>query len=344
MELRLFLSTLRKRWYVPVIFLVLATVGMYLYHRDTDMETAQTTLAVLDPLVAKPGTYQEAQVTFDSVVKSNQLARRVAARTGLPDRVVSGRVSAGIIPTLSSFNASPLYGVKAKGKTRAEALALATAVTTEARKLYIELNSADTSQIRAALQPELQKLQKDLQEARDAYNSFTSANHTAGLTAQIDRQRNIVASLQQSLDQARAAEGAAGVSHGRTSQALARQLAIEQAQLDRLTGLESRFNELAFNLQLAQDRMSQFSQTEQATVIGEQLPAQLDVKLLDGATIQSPFFYLFLTYATAFMLGLLVGLSVVYVIGLYQKPYQSADEIARTFGTPVLVRVPRATS
>jgi uncharacterized protein involved in exopolysaccharide biosynthesis len=152
---------------------------------------------------------------------------------------------------------------------------------------------------------------------------------------------NLVSSLQQSLAQTRAAEGAAGIKNGRNSQALAKELAKQQAQLDDLNAKESQFRNLSFSLQLAQDRVTQYSQAEQATIIGEHLPVQVQVKILDTASIQSPFFFLAITYATAVLLALLVGMSVIYVMGLRQKPYQTADELARMFGTPVLVRVPR---
>jgi hypothetical protein len=343
MEITTFLATLRKRWYIPALFLAVAAIGMFLYHRLTDMQTAQATVAVLDPLAAKAGAagYQEAQVTFDAVVKSNQLAQRVGTRLGIPGGLVSKRLSASVIPTLSTFNASPLYSVKGQGTTKAEAIRLTNAAITEARLLYIELNTANPEEVRRAMKPELDRLQTELAQARRDYDAFTATNNTANLPGLVDRQMNLVSSLQQSLAQTRAAEGAAGIKNGRNSQALAKELAKQQAQLDDLNAKESQFRNLSFSLQLAQDRVTQYSQAEQATIIGEHLPVQVQVKILDTASIQSPFFFLAITYATAVLLALLVGMSVIYVMGLRQKPYQTADELARMFGTPVLVRVPR---
>jgi hypothetical protein len=344
MTITTYLDTMRKRWYIPAFLLLAALGGMFIYHSLVDMQTAQATVSVLDPLVAKPGNYEEAQITFDSIVKSNQLAQRVAARLGMRESQVSSRVSVATIATLSTYNASPLYAVRGKGKTKAAAIALTAAATEEARNLFIELNTPDTAQLRQAMQPELDRLQAELQTASAGYDQFVAANKTADLPAQVERQMTIVSNLNEALAQARAAEAAFGIKNGRSSKALEHELATQQAQLDRLTAAESQFRALAFNLQLATDRISQFSQAEQTAIVGEQLPARLQIKLLDAASIQSPFFWLFITYATAILLALLAGFSVLYVIALYRKPPQTADEIARTFGTPVLVRIPRAAS
>ncbi|MDQ6879988.1 MAG: hypothetical protein M3082_20280 [Candidatus Dormibacteraeota bacterium] len=341
MELAYFQSILRKRWYITVLFLGLAILGTYVYHRYADMETAQATVAVLDPLNAK-STYAEAQITFDAVIKSDQLARRVAARTGLPAGLISKNVSASVLPTLSAFNASPLYGVRAKAKTKAAAIALANVVLTEARLLYIELNTADTTQIRSAMQPEYTQVEAELTKARNDYDSFVAANQTGDLPSRVDRQMNIVASLQQQFDQILAAEHASGQSRGRASNALRIQVVAEQAVLDRLNGLRSQFNALAFRLQLAQSRLSQLSSAEEGLVAGQRLPFQVDVKILDFASVQSPFFWLFITYSSAILFAIFLALSTVYLMGLTARPMQTADEISRTFGSPILVRIPRA--
>src|SRR6266545_441375 len=152
MELRHFWRTLAQWWIVPVSLVALSVAGVYAYHRIYGGEEAEATVAVLDPLVARPTTYGEAQIGFDAVMKSRQLAERVAKRVGRTTDWVQGKLSVSVSSSLSpgSF-ASPLFNVRGKGDTAQEAQQLTMAATEEARLLYIELNTADPSVVRQTL-------------------------------------------------------------------------------------------------------------------------------------------------------------------------------------------------
>ena len=46
-------------------------------------------------------------------------------------------------------------------------------------------------------------------------------------------------------------------------------------------------------------------------------------------------------YVVGIVLGLLVGVAVVYLIALFRREAQTAAEVGRAFGAPILVRIPR---
>ena len=59
MELSTYLRTARRFWIVPLAFLLIAFGGTYIYHHKVDVQTAQTSVAVLDPLIARPGEIED---------------------------------------------------------------------------------------------------------------------------------------------------------------------------------------------------------------------------------------------------------------------------------------------
>src|SRR5438477_2051490 len=124
MELSHYLTTLRRRWFVPLAFIAIALLGVFVLNRSTRLETAQANVSVLDPFVAAPGTYTQAQVPFDAIIKSDQLAARVAARMGKGTENLSGRFSVTVVPPLSGANLSPLYAVRGTDRDPHRAIAL----------------------------------------------------------------------------------------------------------------------------------------------------------------------------------------------------------------------------
>src|SRR5919197_2135695 len=140
MELGLFLRTLRRRWVVPAALVAASVLGVFLYQQVFGLQESVSTVAVLDPLTSRPGAYSQAQITFDSVINSQELAARVGRRLNRDPGGVRSHLSVSISPSLQTYNASPVYAVYATDKTQEGATALANAAVEEGRLLYIELN------------------------------------------------------------------------------------------------------------------------------------------------------------------------------------------------------------
>lgn len=327
MELGKYLITLRRRWFVPLTILALAILGVFTYNRYTRLETAQATVAVLDPFVAASGTYSQAQVPFDAIVKSHQLARRVAQRLGENPNAVAAHLSVTVLPPLSGLTVSPLYAVRGTARQADRALVLANTAVDEARTLYTELNSAEFTQADA-----------ELQQARDAFDKFAVNNHAAELPALIQKQLDVVASLQEAVYLARVdQEVTGGWLAARRTAALQHALIGAKDELDRLTALEPQYRDLGFKMQIAEAQVLALNKGQPGQVV-----RQLLVKTLDTAEIQSDLSGLVLKYALGVLLGLAAGLSAVYILALFGRHPETASDVAGAFRAPVLVRVPKA--
>ncbi len=351
MELAAFLRVYRRLWFIPAVLLVVSLLGSYVYIRQFSSYEAMATVAVLDPLTARPGGYAQAQVTFDSVIKSQELANRVANRLGRDLGSVSGHLSTTIVPSLEAYNLSPVYAVFGTAKNSDDAIALTNAAAEEGRKLFLELNAPDPQAIHDALAAQEKQAQDQLNLAIAAYQQFMSTNDASDLEARIAKQRDIVYSLHLAVVVARADQRGAyaaglvqqGIQDQYRANELEAALGPEQAKLDKLVSLEIPYGVVAANLTTAQNLVNQLQQYELSTVTGEQLPFTSQIKIIDRAQLQSRILTQALTIAIAALLGLFVGAAATYLLALVAKVAQGADEIASAFGAPVLARVPRTT-
>src|SRR2546421_4516531 len=314
MEIRQFLVTLRRHWFIPLLILLGALAGTYGYNRVTNGETAQATVAVLDPLVARQGAYGEAQITLDAIIKSHRLAERVGPRVGMNPDLVTGRLSVAVLPTLSTVNVSPLYAVRGKDRSAAQAIRLTNVAVDEARKLYTELNSN-----------EFQSADAQFKTARDALSAFQVANPLPDL-ASLLQQEGQLASVGQAQ---RLASGGRG----------SRVSAATSAELDRLSSLVTQYSDLSFAVQVAQQRVLVLNQGRTGQVVSDLL-----MKVLDRARIKSQFTTILLNYGVALLLALLVGATIIYLLAVFHKSPETAADVSRALKAPVLVRIPRASS
>ena len=324
MELSHYLTTLWRRWFVPLTFVVIAVAGVFVLNRSTRVETAQATVSVLDAFLAAPGTYTQAQVPFDAIIKSDQLATRVAARMGKGTENLSGRFSVTVVPPLSAANVTPLYAVRGTDRDPQRAIALTNLAVEEGRALYAKLNSADFAQADVRLQA-----------ARDEFNKFAASNHASQLPAAIQKQMDAVSSLRQAVYLAQVAQDVGA--GGRPKAALLRAMATAQAELDRLTALEPEYTDLTFKVQLAEGRVLALNKGQSGQIVSD-----LFVKTLDGAQIRSNLASLVLQYALGVLLGLVAGLSVIYILAGQWKQPETASDVARAFRAPVLIRIPKS--
>ena len=114
-------------------------------------------------------------------------------------------------------------------------------------------------------------------------------------------------------------------------------MATAQAELDRLTALEPQYTDLTFKVQLAEARVLALNKGQSGQIVSD-----LFVKPLDGARIRSDLASLVLQFALGVLLGLMSGLSVVYILATHAKQPATASDVARAFRAPVLIRIPKS--
>jgi hypothetical protein len=350
MEPTRYLRFLKAYAYIPAALVLLGLVGVFLYHTIYGGQQAQATVAVLDPLTSRPSGYQQAQVTMDTVIKTRALDERVAARINQSPDWVAGHLSVSVVSTLSSLNVSPLYAVRGTAPTKDQAIALTNVAVEEARSLYIELNTPNPADVALALAPQVKDAQQRADAARAALNAFETKYNAIDLPIKISKQRDLVSSLQLSYYQAQADTAASSVVGSYVTYAAAKQRAdnlgaqlnAQNNTLSKLVALEDEYGQLALALQIAAGDLVSLQQLQEGQINGQALPLSADVKVVDGAQIQSQLLWYLLTYTVGLILALLIGASAIYVIALMTKERQTADAVSSAFGAPILARLPLA--
>jgi capsule polysaccharide export protein KpsE/RkpR len=257
---------------------------------------------------------------------------------------VEGSVSSTIIPAQSGIDLSPLYAVRGKASTDTEAVQLVDEVVREARDLYIRLNSPDTHQVEATLAGQKQRIEEDLAGAELALRRFERATGSVDMPSQLQYATQSVATLQAKIEDARVdlatAQAIGLVAASRPVQdhldALKRELAFASTRLHKLQDKQPRWEELTARVESAKSQLAQVEQTERSLVLGQLLPLPGQVKVLDEATVQSRFFWLFLIYTLGALLGITAALTITYLFALYGPPPDSPEGIASAFAAPVL--------
>ena len=353
MDIRDYVLTLRRFWPAIVACLLLTVVAAAIYNATTYLDTAKASVAVVSPLIAgKANGSGEAQVSFDAIIKSATLDNLVAARIGEDPKTVGDDLSVTIDSGSGGGGAatitSPLYIVHGKDHGLNQAEKLVTVAVDEATKLYFKINATDGSDLKAAIQVQRQELLDDITSAQDTLNKFGTANNATDLPDRVVAQRSRVEQLAQSVYEASSAAngdragggGSYGYDYNRYY-SLSRQLATEQAELVRLQALLPAYQALAFNLTVAQNRLSEFETQNEGLLVNSELPAQLQVKVLDPAREESQLLYLLLLYGLSAVAGVVLGFGVIYALAYIYKQPASAEEVAGAVGAPVLVRIPR---
>jgi phosphotransferase system HPr-like phosphotransfer protein len=351
METRTYLGALRR--YLPVAALLLAAgiLGSYLYVRVSMPKTAQATVAVLDPLSARPGSYLAAQVTFDAVITSHLLAATVGQRLDEPADAIQAKLSASVLAPAAGFNLSPLYAVQGKSADTASAIRLVDVAVTEGRKLYLELNRSDNEEIARALAQEREQARAAYADAAAALKAFALSQDAADLPAEIASLAQTLTTLQASLTQAKAdlaSAQATGTSVAtaiveRRVESYERQIETATTELERLRRLQPRYQELTAEVDVARAGLNQLSDAQNSLELGQLVPLPSQVKVLDSARARSNFFMQFLIYTLGILLGLLAAATAIYLLALYRRPPPSAEEIADGFSAPVMAWIPRDT-
>ncbi len=252
MELDAYLRALLRHWYVPIILVAIAVFGVWTYHRFTDTETAKATLVVLSAPRPVPGEFLPAQIGFDTIDESNQLAARVAARLddGTTADEIKGKISVDVRRDLNAVGRSSLFTVSGQDEDKERAVVIADLAAEEARHLFAEINSFDSKDVRLAFQGELDRAEAEAATAREQLVQFLGENDAYALPTRIDHQLALVSQLRLS---GRSPDSA---QEGATSSGDGPSLEEARTELQRLAALEPEYNGLVFDVQLAQNAVS----------------------------------------------------------------------------------------
>ena len=346
MELRDYLRTMRHFWWVIVVCLLIGAFAARVYTQSTFLDEAKASVAVLSPLVSgKASGSTEAQVSFDSIIRSDALAARVAKRMHESTDTVSNNLSVTIDSgpgSQSTVITSPLYIIHGMDHGLDRAEKLVDIAIEEATQLYFKINATDGSDLKAAIAAQRVLVSAELDAAQKTFDDFGKQNKGVDLHNRIQQQRDVVTQLILATHEARADNRAVnnGLTYGRYS-SLSSSLATERAELNRLTGLLAQYDELKFQVDAAQQREQVFDAQEQNLLVNTLLPSQVQVKVLDAAAVEDQTLYLLLVFGLGAVSGLILGLAAVYVMGLIYRRPASGEEVAEAMAAPILIRIPR---
>jgi uncharacterized protein involved in exopolysaccharide biosynthesis len=349
MELRDYLRGVRRFWFVAPVCLLMGIAGAGIYNLSTYLDEAKASVAVLSPLVSgKASGSTEAQVSFDSIIRSDALASRVAARMHESPETVANNLSVSIDSSPGSQSTaitSPLYIVHGKDQGLDRAEKLVDIAIEEATQLYFRINATDGSDLKAAIAAQRVTVTGEVTAAQQAFDDFRTKNNAVDLHNRVQQERDIVTQLTIQTAAARADNRAypSSLTNGRY-QSLLKDLAAEKAELKRLTGLLVTYDRLQFEVDAAKDREQVFDAQEQNLLVNTLLPSQVQVKVLDSASVEDQTLFLLLVYGLGVVSGLILGLAALYVLGLIYRRPASGEEVADAMAAPILVRIPRVAS
>ena len=189
------------------------------------------------------------------------------------------------------------------------------------------------SPLLAQAQQELDQSRTKLTQAQDALSSFQTRNNVSDATASRAAQLAIVNQLTLAATSQRA--GASTV---------AGELASQRAELQRLEGLESQYNQRALAVQRAESQYSVLQQRVLDVVSGQTLPAEAQVRVLGQPAIESGLFWMIITYGLAVMLALFAAFTIIYLIAVFEPIRPSVPLLESYFEMPVLAHVPHGPS
>ncbi len=344
MEPGSFSAALKRVWPVAILLFVAAIFGSSIYAQKRIMPTAQASVAVRDPLTINPAQYHNAEVSFDSIVKSDQLAVNVGKVLGYP---VKGKLSVSVQLPATGINLSPLYVVRAQDPDPARAMTIVNTAVTEARKLYGQLNGVKSSEVAASIAPQKAAADAALATATKAYNDFAAqygGDPAAAVTAardQVTALNSQLAQAQVDLSSARGISGAAASAAQDRVDAYQAQLINATKQLQPLAAAQPEFQQLTVNLTQARNNEQQLAALQQQLVVSQIVSISDQVKTLDTASMASKTLLKILVYMLGVIVGLLAALTAVYVQAARQRRKETAAEVVGALGVPALVHIPR---
>ncbi len=255
MELRLFMRSLLRWWFIPVAMLALGLGGVWFYHHLRDKAKASATVAILQTTAPAPGEYVPPQIGFDALADNQSLSERIAARLadGTTPRQIQDELSITLKSNLTRVNPSLLYNVTIEDPSKQRAIMIDNIAVDEAKNLFGEINTPDPKDVRQAFQAEMDSAQQDVTNARAAFTNFQSQNDAYALTQRRDRELSLISQLRMAQISSSASQPVAPGADGPA-------LAAARQELSRLTSLEPQYNQLTFDQGLAQSSVARLQQ------------------------------------------------------------------------------------
>jgi len=347
MDMKTFKLALRRAWLPALLLFVAALFGSFVYVQKRVPPTAKASIAVRDALTINGGASKAAQVSFDAIVKSDRLAENVQRAMGSGASSVRGALSVEVVIPSNGINISPLYVVRAQDPDPQRALVMVRTAVKEATKLYASLNKVDPSQL-ASVDKQRAAARTRLANATKAFNNFNNA-HGGDVGTQLSLLRSQIGALDDRVSQAQADLASAE----RLSDAAARSAAaarvteytsqrrLAQSQLAPLGPLEPTYQNLASDLTQARTSVQQLGAVRQALVSNLALPVGDQIKVLDGAALESKALMKILVYMLGIIVGLLAAMGAVYVEANRLRNREGTEDVIAALGAPALGRIPR---
>lgn len=263
MEMRLFMRSLLRWWFIPVAMLALGVGGVWFYHDLRDKAKASATVAILQTAAPAPGEYVPPQIGFDALADNQSLSERIAARLadGTTPEQIRNKLSITLKSNLTRVNPSLLYNVTIEDANEQRAIMIDNIAVDEAKKLFAEINTPDPKDVRQAFQAQMDSARQDVDNAQAAFTNFQAQNDAYALTQRRDRELNLISQLRMAQVSSSAAQP---VTPGGDGPALA----AARGELSRLTALEPQYNQLTFEQGLAQAAVGRLEQRVSDLQIG----------------------------------------------------------------------------
>lgn len=286
-----------------------------------------------------------ARADFEAFMQANDaysLPARAAQQSSLVSQLEISNARSGDQAQTTANNAPPLLEARAE-------LERLTALEPEYNRLQFDLSLAQSSVARleslvseleitgseaqlAEAQSQLNDERARLSAAQGALGEFSSRNDVSNLSAAVQSQ--LLTVNQMVIAQANATENAGDIVVA---------LEAERAELERLNRLEPEYTRLATDVANAEDTLVSLERQVLNVVTNQSLPASTQVKIFDTARLQSDMFFTMITYALALVVALLLAVSIIYLSALFERVPPTNRELEQTFGSPIMVQVPRKT-
>jgi hypothetical protein len=334
-----FKAALKASWIPALLALIVVIAGSIVYVKERVPPSAQGSVAVRDALSVNGGSDSSAAFTFDAIVESSTLAKKVADQLGLPKSTVKGALSVTTVLPTTGINISPLYEVKAKAHTLALAESIVNAAIRQGRTLYGQLNSTAPVGTKAQLAAELHAENTTLLSATVSLNADV-AKSGGDHSAEISALQAEVASFTTSIAQAQVGVAANAATPAEVA-VLESQLNSAQQQLSSLQTEQSKYQQLSTAVTNAQTNVQQIQNLQQLTDAAVAPPIEAEVKVLDWAAPASNNLLTILIYALGVILGLLAAFTIIYGEAARQRKRLTHNEFVTLLGLPTLGRIPR---
>ena len=280
--------------------------------------------------------------TFMQVNNAYSLPARAAQQSSLVSQLEisnaragdQAQTSADAAPSLQEARAEleRLTGLEPEYNRLQFDLSLAQSSVARLESLVSELEITGSDVQLAEAQSQLSEEQVRLSAAQGALGAFSSRNEVSNLSAAVQAQ--LVTVNQLVIAQANATDSAGDVVVA---------LEAERSELQRLNSLEPEYSRLSNEVENAEDTLVSLERQVLNIVTNQSLPARTQVKIFDTATVQSDIFFAMITYALAFVVAILLAVSIVYLSALFERVPPTNRELEHTFGRPIMVQVPKKT-